>query len=346
MAAAPAPRVSAPVYAGVQVLSLRAADQGVAGRHGVVFCTAPQCIRYGEEVFPGGQEASRGSVGEDTLGLSEGDYHLKVQRTPPSSPPRPSDSHIGAEDGLTPQAHSALTTLLLDDSSHKAELQPYNHVCVGEYSGALRMKDLQSFQQESEWRVAQHALEQRLAEAPTESAEESALAADSGTEAVPGMKKRKRKERGCGSARRSSNRSGGRSYRLHMTRPCSRSWACCTRSSTSRTSRRGSAQGAVGPGWRTGPYPPVASGSKAPAQSEDTQRASPEGSDLSIEKDATQPTKTKKRKKKAKAGCGYWRGWSGASDESGQRRGVTRVGCDCTEERGARGRERVPAAVV
>lgn len=41
-----------------------------------------------------------------------------------------------------PVTHSALTTLLLDDSPRKAELQPYNHFCVPEYSAALRAQDL------------------------------------------------------------------------------------------------------------------------------------------------------------------------------------------------------------
>lgn len=43
-------------------------------------------------------------------------------------------------DGL----HSALTTILLDDSPLKARLQPYNHVCIPEYNGKARGKDLQS----------------------------------------------------------------------------------------------------------------------------------------------------------------------------------------------------------
>lgn len=48
--------------------------------------------------------------------------------------------------GLTPSiAHSAMTTLLLDDSPHKARLQPYNHACIPEYTSSLREKDLQQF---------------------------------------------------------------------------------------------------------------------------------------------------------------------------------------------------------
>ena len=40
--------------------------------------------------------------------------------------------------------HSALTTLLLDDSSHKAALQPYNHTCIPEYDSTRRQHDLRS----------------------------------------------------------------------------------------------------------------------------------------------------------------------------------------------------------
>lgn len=38
--------------------------------------------------------------------------------------------------------HSAATTILLDDSHAKAVRQPYNHLCVPEYSRALRNADL------------------------------------------------------------------------------------------------------------------------------------------------------------------------------------------------------------
>lgn len=39
---------------------------------------------------------------------------------------------------------SAFTTLLLDDSPHKAVLQPYNHVCIPEYDSTRRQQDLRS----------------------------------------------------------------------------------------------------------------------------------------------------------------------------------------------------------
>ena len=91
---------------------------------------------------------------------------LSIASTPrdssvPSSPARPSDepSERPAEISL-PQAHSALTTLLLDDSPRKAELQPFNHVCIGEYTGELRAKDVESLQKEQEWAGALEAREQ------------------------------------------------------------------------------------------------------------------------------------------------------------------------------------------
>ncbi|KAJ8456552.1 hypothetical protein ONZ51_g12056 [Trametes cubensis] len=115
----------------------------------------------------------------DTLGLSNNHYHRKVQTikdltkpwayfasysahispsphssiasTPRSSPESSSPSRASDNtEAIAPQAHSALTTLLLDDSPRKAELQPFNHVCIGEYSGERRAKDLESLQQEQE----------------------------------------------------------------------------------------------------------------------------------------------------------------------------------------------------
>jgi len=66
---------------------------------------------------------------------------------PSSSPlmPLSSSTHVSLE---PPSVHSALTTLLLDDSPRKAELQPYNHVCIPEYDGARRVKDLDALQLE------------------------------------------------------------------------------------------------------------------------------------------------------------------------------------------------------
>ena len=40
--------------------------------------------------------------------------------------------------------HTAMSTLLMDDSPRKAEVQPYNHLCVKEYSNVVRNRDLAS----------------------------------------------------------------------------------------------------------------------------------------------------------------------------------------------------------
>ncbi|KAH9927644.1 uncharacterized protein B0H18DRAFT_875536 [Fomitopsis serialis] len=79
----------------------------------------------------------------DTLGLSNDHYHRKVQTLKDLSRPC-----------VAPQVHSALTTLLLDDSPSKAALQPYNHFCIPEYTQERRNKDLDSFQKEQEWLLA------------------------------------------------------------------------------------------------------------------------------------------------------------------------------------------------
>jgi len=42
-----------------------------------------------------------------------------------------------------------MSTLLMDDSPLKAELQPYNHLCVKEYSNVIRNRDLASLQEEN-----------------------------------------------------------------------------------------------------------------------------------------------------------------------------------------------------
>lgn len=99
-----------------------------------------------------------------SLGLTKEDYHRKALTTKDLTKPWtllplgtnpaviavPSEADCSAEQaGLTPSvAHSAMTTLLLDDSPHKARLQPYNHVCIPEYTPSFREKDLQQFQRE------------------------------------------------------------------------------------------------------------------------------------------------------------------------------------------------------
>ncbi|KAG2155212.1 uncharacterized protein EDB93DRAFT_1326610 [Suillus bovinus] len=107
-----------------------------------------------------------------SLGLSKEDYHRKAlttkdltkpwallpSGTSPSEIAIPSEADYAAEPaGLAPSiAHSALSTLLLDDSPHKARLQPYNHVCIPEYSSSFRDKDLRQLQHEKAARAPKH----------------------------------------------------------------------------------------------------------------------------------------------------------------------------------------------
>ncbi|KAG2148974.1 hypothetical protein DEU56DRAFT_852034 [Suillus clintonianus] len=99
-----------------------------------------------------------------SLGLTKEDYHRKALTTKDLTKPwtllplgtNPAEIAVTSEAdcaaekaGLAPSvAHSAMTTLLLDDSPHKARLQPYNHVCIPEYSSSFREKDIQQFQRE------------------------------------------------------------------------------------------------------------------------------------------------------------------------------------------------------
>ncbi|EGN97373.1 hypothetical protein SERLA73DRAFT_110577, partial [Serpula lacrymans var. lacrymans S7.3] len=73
-----------------------------------------------------------------SLGLGKDDYFKKTQTTKDLVKPWAKLS----SDAALPVVHSALTTLLLDDSPLKARLQPYNHVCIPEYDSKLRGKDL------------------------------------------------------------------------------------------------------------------------------------------------------------------------------------------------------------
>ncbi|KAG6875841.1 hypothetical protein C0993_007150 [Termitomyces sp. T159_Od127] len=84
----------------------------------------------------------------DTLGLEEKDYNRKVQTTKNLAKPWSELPITPSSDPNTPQFHSAHTTLLMDDSPRKAYLQPYNHLCVREYTGALRQIDVQCRQRE------------------------------------------------------------------------------------------------------------------------------------------------------------------------------------------------------
>ncbi|KAH8832925.1 hypothetical protein DL96DRAFT_1583908 [Flagelloscypha sp. PMI_526] len=85
----------------------------------------------------------------DTLGLESRDYNRKAQTTKDLEKPwlaltKPplNDSNSTSSSTKNPASHSALTTFLLDDSPLKAQLQPWNHLCIHEYTGAMRQADL------------------------------------------------------------------------------------------------------------------------------------------------------------------------------------------------------------
>ncbi|KAF8452249.1 hypothetical protein L210DRAFT_3383593 [Boletus edulis BED1] len=113
-----------------------------------------------------------------SLGLSEADYHRKALTTKDLT--KPWDlfaSALGPEilDGcsaVSPQSRiiqSALTTLLLDDSPHKAVLQPYSHVCIPEYDRTRRQHDLRSFLATQELKQNKKAKQKNQVEATTHS---------------------------------------------------------------------------------------------------------------------------------------------------------------------------------
>lgn len=83
--------------------------------------------------------------------------------------------------------HSAATTILLDDSHAKAALQPYNHLCVPEYSRAQRNSDLAVLQQAEQ----QSAPRQEVSAVPADADSIASSSPDGTTEKV---RKRKRKK--------------------------------------------------------------------------------------------------------------------------------------------------------
>lgn len=107
-----------------------------------------------------------------SLGLTKEDYHRKALTTKDLTKPwtllplgtNPAKTAVLSEvdctaeqAGLAPAvAHSAMTTLLLDDSPHKARLQPYNHVCIPEYTSSFREKDLRQFHHEKPTQEPKH----------------------------------------------------------------------------------------------------------------------------------------------------------------------------------------------
>ena len=66
---------------------------------------------------------------------------------PPTTP-----EHESGQTAVIQQSHthSALTTVLLDDSPLKARLQPWNHICIPEYTRTMRLRDLDTNRSEKE----------------------------------------------------------------------------------------------------------------------------------------------------------------------------------------------------
>ncbi|KAK2467554.1 hypothetical protein APHAL10511_000409 [Amanita phalloides] len=94
----------------------------------------------------------------DTLGLSDEDYNRKTQTTKDLAKPwaslalsksrldnqnKPGTSTPSIQ---SPATHSAYTTILLDDSPLKAQLQPWNHVCIKEYVAEMHAADIRAAQ--------------------------------------------------------------------------------------------------------------------------------------------------------------------------------------------------------
>ncbi|KAJ8502413.1 hypothetical protein ONZ45_g11786 [Pleurotus djamor] len=85
----------------------------------------------------------------DTMGLSKESYFQKTQTTKNMTKPwgwledlRNRKQRLPGN--IVPTQHSAKSTLLLDDSPLKARLQPYNHICIKEYTYEMREADLEA----------------------------------------------------------------------------------------------------------------------------------------------------------------------------------------------------------
>ena len=77
----------------------------------------------------------------DTLGLTGAEYHAKTQTVKNLDKPW-KELGLGNGDGAEGRQHSAQTTLLMDDSPLKAILQPWNHLCIRDYTPEVRKSDI------------------------------------------------------------------------------------------------------------------------------------------------------------------------------------------------------------
>ena len=78
-----------------------------------------------------------------------------TEESPPDRPENPNPEVVTDRGDVHPsvpqqQQHSALTTVLMDDSPLKAILQPWNHLCVSEYGSERRRLDVQLVERELE----------------------------------------------------------------------------------------------------------------------------------------------------------------------------------------------------
>ncbi|PFH46370.1 hypothetical protein AMATHDRAFT_70071 [Amanita thiersii Skay4041] len=87
----------------------------------------------------------------DTLDLTKEEYNQKTQTTKNLEKPWAyfSKIHGGGDgwawhDSAARNTHSAHTTILLDDSPLKAQLQMWNHVCIREYDASMRGADVRA----------------------------------------------------------------------------------------------------------------------------------------------------------------------------------------------------------
>ncbi|KAH9931743.1 hypothetical protein B0H21DRAFT_878914 [Amylocystis lapponica] len=93
----------------------------------------------------------------DTLGLSEDHYRRKVQTVKDLAKPwaqlpsllTHSDPSPASSTASTPRSSPPPSSVTQDE-----KLQPYNHVCIGEYSAERRAKDLESLALGSDWQPA------------------------------------------------------------------------------------------------------------------------------------------------------------------------------------------------
>ncbi|KJA15435.1 hypothetical protein HYPSUDRAFT_149081, partial [Hypholoma sublateritium FD-334 SS-4] len=141
-----------------------------------------------EQCFGERKAELKGVWARDTLGLTADDYNKKSITLKDLEKPwaelsrNPTPTTASVE-------HSALTTMLIDDSPAKAALQPWNHLCIEEYLQAKRNLDLIV----ADWEATQPKGASSHGPPSTEAGE-----IDEHAEAAPGMRRiiREAEERG------------------------------------------------------------------------------------------------------------------------------------------------------